>query len=112
MTADSYVNNPADGWEMGSRCPMGGFVRETCALFGRNADFAALNHWERDIKTLAGEAHDCGLDDLPELARKLGEIKLVCEEWLSLARRRSEERQTQEADDCCPVVETYSIGRI
>lgn len=110
MSGDRYVNAPSDGWEMGSRCPMGGFVRETCALFGRNADFIVLNAWERDIKTLAGEAHDCGLDDLPELARKLGEIKLVCEEWLSLARRRSAEKEARE--ECDTAIPPYGVGGI
>lgn len=56
-------------------------------------DHILLNSFERDLKVLAGEAHDCGFDDLPELRLKLHGIVSLCSELLAQAERKERERR-------------------
>jgi hypothetical protein len=53
-------------------------------------DHLALNRFERDVKVLAGEIHDCGFDDLPELLLKLDGVVGLCSELRSLAVRHED----------------------
>lgn len=56
-------------------------------------DHILLNSFERDVKVLAGEVHDTGFDDLPELRLKLHGIVSLCSELLAQAERRERDRQ-------------------
>lgn len=58
-------------------------------------DHLALNRFERDVKTLAGEAHDVGFDDMSELRLKLNGIVAACSELLVMAERRAAEQQAR-----------------
>lgn len=50
------------------------------STFSTAADVIALNEFHRTVRILAGEAHDTGYDDLPELLGKLDGIVAACSE--------------------------------
>lgn len=56
-------------------------------------DHLALNRFERDVKVLAGEIHDVGMDDMSELRLKLHGIVSLCSELLVCAERHEAARQ-------------------
>jgi hypothetical protein len=61
----------------------------------------ALMRFYIDVRTLAGEAVDCGFDDLPELRLKLDGIVAACSEVLVRAERIQDaqaERMTEPPD--------------
>lgn len=53
------------------------------------ADLIAMNAWHRDLRDLARDLHDIGLDDTPEALLKLDGIVAVAAEWRALIERRA-----------------------
>jgi len=67
------------------------------------ADLIAMNAWHRDLRGLAGELHNIGLDDPEEALLKLDGIVAVASEWRALIQRRADERAE-------PTYEPYDSG--
>lgn len=58
-----------------------------------NSDLADINRFEREIRLLAGEAHDLLLTEPGESEMKLTAIAGICGEWKGLLAKRQRERE-------------------
>jgi hypothetical protein len=73
-----------------------------------------MNAWHRDIRNLAGELHDIGLDDASEALLKLDGLVAIANEWRALVQRRAverAERMSEHPREALPPVEVGTWGR-